>query len=227
MLATPRDGRAAATRIHVADIKTVFVSIRRGGFGANRLAFGASDLAGSSSSSLGAQRYAAAVFDLALDTGEVDAVDNGLKALAQLIDGDQKLSRALKSPLHKSEEKAAVLAAIGEKLKLPELARRFVGVTAMNRRAGELPAMARAFADLAARHRGSSRVVARVAHSISDDQVRQLESAVSKSLGKNVTIDVEVDPALIGGLQLKMGSRLVDASIRTKLNALTNLMKGA
>ena len=167
------------------------------------------------------------MFDLTLDTGEVDAVDAGLMALAKVIDNDQQLARALKSPLHKSEEKAAVLAALGDKLKLPELARRFVGVAAMNRRAGEIPAMARAFADKAAKHRGSSRVVARVARPVSDDQVRQLESAVSKSLGKNVTVDVEVDPALIGGLQLKMGSRLIDASIRTKLTALTNLMKGA
>ena len=59
------------------------------------------------------------------------------------------------------------------------------------------------------------------------EQTLQLESAVSKSLGRNVTVDVEVDPALIGGLQVKIGSRLVDASIRTKLNTLTNLMKGA
>jgi F-type H+-transporting ATPase subunit delta len=70
-------------------------------------------------------------------------------------------------------------------------------------------------------------VVARVAQAISKEQTLQLESAVSKSLGRNVTVDVEVDPALIGGLQVKIGSRLVDASIRTKLNTLTNLMKGA
>jgi F-type H+-transporting ATPase subunit delta len=120
-----------------------------------------------------------------------------------------------------------VLAAIGDKLGLPELARRFVGVAALNRRAGDIPAMAKAFADRAAKHRGSSRVVARVAKAISREQTLQLESSVSKSLGRNVTVDVEVDPTLIGGLQLKMGSRLIDASIRTKLNNLTNLMKGA
>jgi len=194
-----------------------------------QVSFGASDLAGSSSTAVSqaAQRYASAVFDLALDTGEVDAVDAGLMSLAKLIEGDGLLSRSLKSPLYKSEEKAGVLAVLGEKLKLPELARRFVGVVAANRRAGEIPSIAKAFADRAAKHRGSVRVVARVARPVSDDQMRQLESAVSKSLGRNVTVDVEIDPALIGGLQLKMGSRLIDASIRTKLNALTNLMKGA
>jgi F-type H+-transporting ATPase subunit delta len=84
--------------------------------------------------------------------------------------------------------------------------------------------MARAFAELAARHRGATRVVARVARSITKEQTLDLESAVSKSLGRTVHVDVEIDPALIGGLQLKIGSRLVDASIRTKLNALTNLI---
>ena len=186
-------------------------------------------MAGSSTGAIseGAKRYASAVFDLALDSGEVDAVDNALMSLAKLIEGDAQLSRALKSPLHKSEEKAAVLAALGERLNLPQLARRFIGVAALNRRAGDIPAMAKAFADKAAKHRGSSRVVARVARAISKEQTLQLESAVSKSLGRTVTVDVEVDPALIGGLQLKLGSRLVDASIRTKLTNLTNLMKGA
>jgi len=186
-------------------------------------------LAGSTTSSVSeaAQRYAAAVFDMAITSGEVDSVDKGLSALGKLIEGDAALSRVLKSPLYKSEEKSAVLATLGEKLGLPELARKFVGVVALNRRAGELPAIAKAFADKAAKHRGASRVVARVAKPISKDQTLDLESAVSKALGRTVTVDVEVDPALIGGLQLKMGSRLVDASIRTKLNNLTNLMKGA
>lgn len=186
-------------------------------------------MAGSSTGAVseGAQRYAAAVFDLALDSGEVDAVDKGLTQLSKLIEGDKSLASALKSPLYKSEEKAAVLAAIGEKIGLSELTRRFIGVAALNRRAGDLPSMAKAFADKAAKHRGSSRVVARVAKPITQEQTLQLESAVSKSLGRTVSVDVEVDPALIGGLQLKLGSRLVDASVRTKLNTLTNLMKGA
>jgi F-type H+-transporting ATPase subunit delta len=186
-------------------------------------------LAGSTTTSVSeaAQRYAAAVFDMSITSGEVDAVDNGLTALGKLIDGDAALARVLKSPLYKSEEKSAVLATLTEKLGMPELARKFVGVVALNRRAGELPAIAKSFAEKAAKHRGASRVVARVAKPTSKNQTLDLESAVSKALGRSVTVDVEVDPALIGGLQLKMGSRLVDASIRTKLNNLTNLMKGA
>ena len=186
-------------------------------------------MAGSPTGSISeaAQRYAAAVFDLALTAGEVDAVDAGLTQLAKTINGDAALSRALKSPLYKSEEKAAVLAQIGDKIGLPDLAKRFVGVAALNRRAGDITGMARAFAEKAAKHRGTSRVLARVAKPITKDQTLDLESAVSKSLGRTVTVEVEVDPALIGGLQLKIGSKLVDASIRTKLNNLTNIMKGA
>ncbi len=200
-----------------------------GDSGLTNLIIGARDLAGSTTTSVSeaAQRYAAAVFDMSITSGEVDAVDNGLTALGKLIDGDAALARVLKSPLYKSEEKSAVLATLTEKLGMPELARKFVGVVALNRRAGELPAIAKSFAEKAAKHRGASRVVARVAKPISKNQTLDLESAVSKALGRSVTVDVEVDPALIGGLQLKMGSRLVDASIRTKLNNLTNLMKGA
>jgi F-type H+-transporting ATPase subunit delta len=228
VLATARDGRAAATRIHVADFTSIFALNRDGGFGGS-CRLGASDLAGSSTGAVseGAQRYAAAVFDLALDSGEVDAVDKGLMSLAKLIEGDATLSRTLKSPLFKSEDKAAVLATLGERLRLPDLARRFVGVAALNRRAGDIPQIAKAYADRAAKHRGSSRIIARLAKPATADQIAAIESAVSKSLGRNVTVDVEVDPALIGGMQIKIGSRLVDASIRTKLNTLTNLMKGA
>ena len=102
-----------------------------------------------------AQRYAAAVFDMAITSGEVDAVDNGLTALGKLIDGDKGLSAALKSPLHKSEEKAAVLAELSDKLGLPQLAKNFIGVVALNRRAGDIPGMAKSFAEKAAKHRGA------------------------------------------------------------------------
>ncbi len=174
-----------------------------------------------------AQRYVGAAFDLALDTGDVDAVDKDLTALAKVISGNAELARTLASPLHGAEDKANVLAALGKKLGLSGLSSRLVGVAALNRRAGEIPGIAKAFAERAARHRGSQRVVARVARPLADAQKLDLESAVSKSLGRSVSVDVEVDPALIGGLQLKLGSRLIDASVRTKLNTLTNLMKGA
>ena len=174
-----------------------------------------------------AKRYAGAAFDMALDTGAVDTVEAGLNALAKLINTNPDLRRTLRSPLYKSEEKAAVLAKLGEKIGVPDLARRLVGVVAQNGRAGDIPNIARAFAEQAARHRGASRAVARVAQPITRDQELELQSAVSKALGRTVEVEVEVDPALLGGMQLKLGSRLIDASVRTKLKTLTNIMKGA
>lgn len=220
-----RQAATASSRLYLFVFSQIFAPIQCGGFGG--VTGGQVAVSGTSAISEAAQRYAVAVFDLALDVGAVDAVETGLTDLARVIAGNVELSAVLRSPLHKSEEKAAVLAAIGDKLKMHDLARRFVGVAALNRRAGDIPGMAKAFAERAARHRGATRVTARVARPITKDQTLELESTVSKSLGRTVTVDVEVDPALIGGLQIKMGSRLVDASIRTKLNALTTLMKGA
>lgn len=186
-------------------------------------------VAGSSISSIGeaAKRYAGAAFDMALDSGDVDGVEAGLTKLAQLIDSNAELSRTLRSPLFKSEDKAKVLSALVDKLGLPDLAKRVVGVAALNGRAGDVSGIAKAFAERAARHRGATRAVARVAKPISKDQTLELESVVSKALGRTVNVEVEVDPKLIGGLQLKLGSKLVDASVRSQLTQLTNLMKGA
>lgn len=190
---------------------------------------GAQALADTSSSGIGeaAKRYAGAAFDLALDSGDVDGIEKGLTALANLIKSNQELSRTLRSPLYKSDEKAAVLAQIIEKLGAPDLVRRLVGVVAANGRAGDLVGIARAFAERAAKHRGSTRAVARVATQLTKDQELQLQSSVAKALGRTVDVEIEVDPALIGGMQLKVGSRLIDASVRTKLTTLTNMMKGA
>jgi F-type H+-transporting ATPase subunit delta len=192
-------------------------------------------LAGSSSSSdktssavgEGARRYAGAAFDLALDTGAVDATEAALTALAKTIRENPDLARSLRSPLFKSEDKAAVLADVAAQMDLPDLARRLVGVVAINGRAGDLNEVARAFADRAAKHRGASRVIARVAQPLTRDQELELQSTVAKAIGRTVDVEVEVDPALIGGMQLKLGSRLIDASVSNKLKTLTNMMKGA
>jgi F-type H+-transporting ATPase subunit delta len=186
-------------------------------------------LAGSStsSSSEAAERYAAAVFDMALEAGAVDAVESGLLGLSAVIRGDDTLARALRSPLYRAEDKAGVLAAVCARLQVHDLVARFAGVAALNGRAGDLAAMAAAFAALAARHRGSARIVARLASAPSPEQKSALEASLTAALGRRADIDIEIDPSLIGGLQVKLGSRLVDASVRTQLNALTTLMKGA
>ncbi len=157
----------------------------------------------------------------------MDGIETGLNALSGVIAGNKNLSRVLSSPLYKSEEKQAVLADLSARLDVPDLAQKFIGVVAMNRRAGDLANIARAFAARAARHRGATQVVARTAHKLTATDSKKLVSTVSAALGRDVDVEFEVDPALIGGLQLRVGSRLVDASIRTKLDGLTNAMKGA
>jgi len=186
-------------------------------------------LSASSTSSLSgaARRYAAALFDLALDAGNVDGIEAGLSALADTIKGDEALNGVMTSPLVSAEEKVKVLSALAEKLDMPDLAARFVAVVAQNRRGGDIPAMAAAFAARAAQHRGATAIVARTAKALTAAQAKKLTTAVSSALGKEVDVDFEVDPALIGGLQLRVGSRLVDASLRTKLDGMTNAMKGA
>lgn len=164
---------------------------------------------------------------MALDSGDIDGIEAGLTALAALIKKNAKLAKALGSPLFPSEEKAGVLAELAGKLKLPDLATRFVGVVAQNGRAGEMSAMAQAFAERAAAHRGATRVVARTANKLTAAEAKKLTSAISQALGRDVDVEQEVDPALLGGLQLRVGSRLIDASVRTKLDGLTNAMKGA
>jgi F-type H+-transporting ATPase subunit delta len=180
-----------------------------------------------SSSSEAAQRYSAALFDLAVDAGDLDGIEAGLSSLAEAISANKELNKTLSAPIHSIDDKKAVLAKLGEKAGLSELAMNFIGVVLQNGRAGDLVGIAKAFANKAAAHRGMTRVVARSAKKLTAAQAKKLTSTVSAALGRDVDIEEEVDPALIGGLQLRVGSRLIDASLRTKLDDLTNAMKGA
>ncbi len=181
----------------------------------------------SSNSSGAAQRYAAALFDLALEAKELDSVEAGLNTLADLISADESLSKAVNSPIYSNEDKKSVFDKLADKIELPELARRFIGVVTQNGRSGDLVGMAKAFSERAAQHRGTTRVVAVSAQKLTAAEAAKLTSTVSTALGRDVDVELEINPALIGGLQLRVGSRLIDASLRTKLDGLTNAMKGA
>ncbi len=180
-----------------------------------------------SSSSGAAQRYATALFDLALEAKDLDGVEAGLKSLATLIIENENLAKVLGAPLHSVDEKKAVLNALADKIQLPELARRFIGVVTQNGRAADLVGIEKAFSEQLALHRGTTRVVAVSAQKLTAAEATKLTSTVSTALGRDVEVELEVNPALIGGLQLRVGSRLIDASLRTKLDGLTNAMKGA
>ena len=120
-----------------------------------------------------------------------------------------------------------VLAGLADHLSASPLTRKFLGVLAENRRAGELPGMIRAFHAIAAAQRGEVGAEVVSAHALSEEQLRELETKVRAREGRTVKLQSRVDPDLLGGLVVTIGSRRIDSSIRTRLNALTQAMKSA
>lgn len=174
-----------------------------------------------------AGRYAVALFELAEADGALGEVENDLSALASLIQSSDDMKRFIRSPLYKSDERARAMNAIMEKAGVSPLTKNFVGVAIKNRRLFALPDMAKVFAVLMARKRGEISADVASAHPLSDSQVSELKAALKAAMGKDVAITTSVDAGLLGGLIVKMGSRMIDASLRTKLNKLKFAMKEA
>ena len=172
-----------------------------------------------------AQRYATALFDLARDAGELDAVDSDLKRFSALIDESADLQRLVRSPVFSSEEQLRAITAILEKAEIGGLVGNLIKVAAHNRRLFAVPDIGKAFGQLLARHRGEVSAEVSSAEPLSDAQLNDLKSALKASLGKDVTIEAHVDPSLIGGLIVRVGSRMIDGSLKTKLNSLKLAMK--
>jgi F-type H+-transporting ATPase subunit delta len=174
-----------------------------------------------------AERYAAALFDLCQETGAVAAVESDAKALLAAIATSADLRAALASPLIPAEEKAGVLATLAAKMKLSTVSANFLGVVAKNARAAELAGALKAFLLLAAKARGSARADVAAAAPLSDEQVASLKASLEKAFNRPIEMDVTVKPDLLGGFVVKVGSKMFDASIRSKLDALKIAMKGA
>jgi F-type H+-transporting ATPase subunit delta len=173
-----------------------------------------------------AGRYASALFDLARDNKQIDAVGRSLDSLNQALVDSKDFAELADSPLVSRNEAAKAFAAIAPKLTLDPITTNFVGVLARNGRKGQLRPVIRAFRRLAAEHRGETIAEVVTAHPINDDQIAQLKSQLRARAGREVNIDAQVDPGILGGLVVKLGSQRIDASIRTKLNRLANAMKG-
>lgn len=174
-----------------------------------------------------AKRYASALLDLAVDQNSLTKTEAELNKVGSAIEESQELRNALMTPAVSADEKADVIAAIAQKLKLSTLVANFLGVVANHRRAGELKDIVRAFRDLAADKRGVTRASVVSAHELDKAQIKELEDLVASVSGGEVSMDVKVDPALIAGFQLKIGSRLIDASVKSKLDRMNLAMKGA
>lgn len=172
-------------------------------------------------------RYAHALFDLADEQGTLDAVRDDLISLQTMIREAPDLSRVLTSPVVGRNEQAAAVDAVMERAGIGDLTRRFVNVVARNRRLFALPGMIDVYRALLAQRRGEMTAEVTSAQPLSEAQRSALETALMRSVGANVSIDDRVDPGVLGGLVVKVGSRMVDSSLRTKLEKLQISMKGA
>jgi F-type H+-transporting ATPase subunit delta len=173
-----------------------------------------------------AGRYASALFDLARDERQIDAVSRSLEALNQAVLDSREFAELIASPLVSREDAGKAFAALAPGLGLDPLTANFLGVLARNGRKRELRAIIRLFRRIAADHRGETTAEVVTARPLNDDQVAALKAQLRTRAGRDVAIDAQVDPAILGGLVVKLGSQRIDASIRTKLNRLAAAMKG-
>ncbi len=174
-----------------------------------------------------AGRYARALFELALDEKAVDAVRADLDTFEELINGNPDLMRLVRSPVFTAAEQTRALAAVLEKAGIGGLTAKFLPVVAANRRLFAVLEMIRAYRALVARHKGEVSAEVTVAEELNDKYRDALAAALKSLTGKDVDLAVKVDPAIIGGLVVKLGSRMVDLSLRSKLNAIKHAMKEA
>jgi F-type H+-transporting ATPase subunit delta len=171
-------------------------------------------------------RYATALFDLAVEAKSIDAVAASLATLKDASATSADLKTLMTSPMVDRKQAAAGIAAVAASLGLDKLTTAFLGVLAKNRRLAVLPAIASDFASLAAARRGeiSARVTA--AHPLSAAQQKALGAKLKAGLGRDVALDITVDPAILGGLIVRVGSRMIDSSLKTRLDSLGQALKG-
>ena len=175
-----------------------------------------------------AGRYASALFELALEEKAIDAVRTDLDKFDAMVADSAELERLVRSPVFSADDKLKALAAILDKAGIKGLAANFLRVLTTNRRLFAASEVIRGFRALVARHRGEVTAQVTVAEKLSDKNLEALKDALkTKTAGKNIDLDVKIDPAIIGGLIVKVGSQMVDSSLRTKLNSIKLAMKEA
>ena len=173
-----------------------------------------------------AERYAAALFDLADERRILDEVAANLRQLKAMMAESAELSRLIRSPILSREEQGKAVVALAERAGFAPLVRDFLAVVARNRRLFAVPAMIEAYLEKLAERRGEVTAEVAAAQPLSTTQLDLLREQLRRSVGRQVAIDVRVDPGLIGGMIIKVGSRMIDGSIRSKLQRLQMAMKG-
>jgi F-type H+-transporting ATPase subunit delta len=174
-----------------------------------------------------AGRYATAIFELALEAGSLDQIRDQLDAFDQLAASSPDLTRLIRSPVFGAEEQTKALVAVLDRAGITGLAAQFLKVVTANRRLFTIRDIIRAFRALVARHKGEVTAQITVAEQLNDARLNEIKDALAAVTGKDVHVDMRVDPSIIGGLIVKLGSRMVDSSLRTKLNAIKHAMKEA
>jgi len=171
-------------------------------------------------------RYAVALFELALESKALKAVESDLANLKELLSESADLRELVTSPLFNRDEQSKGVTAVAEAAELSALTVKFLGVLAANRRLDALGATISSFEKLLAHHKGEVNAEVVSAHALTKTQLTALKKQLKSAIGRDVTIDASVDEALLGGLRVKVGSRMVDSSLKTKLDNLAIAMKG-
>ena len=172
-----------------------------------------------------AGRYANALFELALENNAIDAVAGDLERFDRLVVESADLARLVRSPVFGADEQAKALSGVLDRAGISGIAAKFLLLVTANRRLFAVRDMIKAHRALVARHKGELTAQVTVAEALSDAHRAAIQDALKGITGKDVGLDVSVDPAIIGGLVVQLGSRMVDASLRTKLNSIKHAMK--
>jgi F-type H+-transporting ATPase subunit delta len=173
-----------------------------------------------------AGRYALALFELAREAKALDSVAASLATLKAALAESADLKALTQSPLIGREAAAKAITAVAASLKLDDLTTKTLGVLAHNRRLGQLSKVIRDYGTLLSAHKGETRAEVTSAFPLSKTQVTALSKQLKSRTGRDMALDLTVDPAIMGGLVVKMGSQMIDGSLRTRLNSLAQAMKG-
>ena len=173
-----------------------------------------------------AERYATALFELALESNAIDEVREDLAKFQALLVESPELNRLVRSPVFTADAQAKALAAVLDSAGIGGLAAQFLKLVASNRRLFAVRDMIKAYRALLASHKGEVTAEVTLADRPSDSQLAAIKDALAAVTKKDVKVDLKIDPGIIGGLIVKLGSRMVDNSLRTKLNAIKYAMKG-
>ncbi|WP_309623976.1 F0F1 ATP synthase subunit delta [Novosphingobium sp.] len=171
-------------------------------------------------------RYASALFELASESGKVSAVEKDLAAMGEALAVSDELAALIRNPRLGRDAAGQTIAALAKALKLSALTTQFVGVLAQNGRLAKLPDTIRAFAAIAAAARGEVSAEVTSAHPLDAGQLAEIAAKLRLREGKDVKLTAHVDPDVLGGLIVRIGSTQIDSSIRTRLNTLAQAMKG-